>query len=99
LSQEKLQTAINEIWMFSYELFEMAEEDEILIQKGIVFNLEDIKPQWLALVNSILFEADIEIPNVDYMQTGSRKGIHTEYLGHLLTEMQYLQRAYPDATW
>ena len=99
VSQEKLQTAINEIWMFSYELFEMAEEDEILLQKGIVVNLEDIKPQWLALVNSILFEADIEIPNVDYMQTGSRKGIHTEYLGHLLTEMQYLQRAYPDASW
>jgi ring-1,2-phenylacetyl-CoA epoxidase subunit PaaC len=99
LSQEKLQTAINELWMFTHELFEMAEEDEILIQKGIVFNLEDIKPQWSALVNSILFEADIEIPNVDYMQTGSRKGIHTEYLGHLLTEMQYLQRAYPDATW
>ena len=48
---------------------------------------------------AVMRDAGITIPVVDYMQTGSRAGIHTEHLGHLLSEMQYLQRAYPDAKW
>lgn len=98
-SHEKLQHSFNELWMFTGELFEMCEEDELLIREGKAFSLSGIQSQWQELVSSILREANISIPNVDYMQTGSRKGIHTEYLGHLLSEMQYLQRAYPDAIW
>ncbi|NUO03723.1 MAG: phenylacetate-CoA oxygenase subunit PaaC [Saprospiraceae bacterium] len=99
VSHEKLQNSVNELWMFTGELFEMCQEDEVLMQDGIVFSLSGIQQQWLDLVNSVLQEANISTPNVDYMQTGSRRGIHTEYLGHLLSEMQYLQRAYPDAIW
>lgn len=99
LSHEKLQSSFNDLWMFTDELFEMDEVDDILLKEGIAINLAALKPKWVELINSILFEATINIPNVDYMQTGSRKGVHTEHLGHLLSEMQYLQRAYPDATW
>lgn len=99
LSHAKLQNSINALWMYTDELFEMGEADEVLMKTGIVFSLKEIKPKWLELVSDILAQANIAVPNVDYMQTGSRKGIHTEHLGHLLSEMQYLQRAYPDATW
>lgn len=99
VSHEKIQTAFNEIWMYTGELFEMDDVDQSLIELGIAVDLANIKNSWTNHMNNIMQEANIDIPNIDYMQTGSRKGIHTEYLGHMLSEMQYLQRAYPDAIW
>ena len=99
LSHAKLQNSFNELWMYTGEMFEVYEEDECLISEGIACDASSLKPKWMEMVQSILMDSNITIPNVDYMQTGSNKGIHTEYLGHLLSEVQYLQRAYPDATW
>ena len=99
LSHEKMQRALNDIWMFTDELFEMNEIDEILIKEKIAVDLASIKPLWLEHVQEVITEATLSVPDSKYMQTGSRKGIHTEYLGHILSEMQYLQRAYPDAQW
>jgi ring-1,2-phenylacetyl-CoA epoxidase subunit PaaC len=73
--------------------------ENILLQEGISNNLQDVKSNWINLILPILQDSSIHIPTVDYMQTGSCKGIHTENLGHILSEMQYLQRAYPDAKW
>lgn len=98
-SHERIQNAVNYLWMFTGELFEMDETDKLLIEAEIAADLERIRPQWMEYVAKVLKEATLLIPADSYMQTGSRKGIHTEYLGHILTEMQYLQRAYPDATW
>lgn len=99
LSHEKMQRALNDIWMFTDELFEMDEVDALLIKEGIAFDLSALKPQWLEHVREVVEEATLKMPNGTYMQTGSRNGIHTEYLGHILSEMQYLQRAYPTAQW
>jgi len=99
LSHEKLQQAFNDLWMYTGELFETGEEDTLLISTGIAINLTDLYPIWKETVSAVLKEATIAIPQDGFMQTGSRNGIHTEYLGHLLAEMQYLQRAYPDAKW
>ncbi len=98
-SHQKLQNACNELWMYTGELFEMYDEDAILAIEGIAVDLNIIKSKWYEKINPVLSASKISIPKVDYMQTGSRKGIHTEYLGHILSEMQYLQRAYPDAKW
>ncbi|MBL7801103.1 MAG: phenylacetate-CoA oxygenase subunit PaaC [Chitinophagales bacterium] len=98
-SHRRLQNGFNEFWMFTGELFEMDADFAALANDGIGADLTVLKPQWLTLVQPILADSNIAIPNVDYMQTGSRNGIHTEYLGHILSEMQYLQRAYPDAKW
>ena len=73
--------------------------DIILVEKGVAVDMYLLKPEWDKYINKVLTEATIKIPGVGYMQTGSRKGIHTEHLGHILSEMQYLQRAYPDAVW
>lgn len=99
LSHEKIQNAINDLWMFTGEFFETCEEDTILILEGIATNLHDIKSHWKETVTSVLKEATIQVPEDSYMQTGSREGVHTEHLGHILSETQYLQRAYPDAKW
>jgi ring-1,2-phenylacetyl-CoA epoxidase subunit PaaC len=99
VSHEKMQRALNDIWMFTDELFEMTDNDSYLIGEGIAIDLDSIKPQWYAHIKEVVEEATLKMPVSGYMQTGSRKGIHTEYLGHILSEMQYLQRAYPTAKW
>ncbi len=99
VSHEKLQRAIDELWIYTDELFETGPEDQLLKSAGIVFNMDEIKTVWTELVHSILKEIDITIPETTFSQTGSRLGIHTEHLGHLLAEMQYLVRAYPEARW
>lgn len=98
-SKVRMQKALNDLWMFSDELFEMNEVDEMLIKDGIAVDLTSIKAIWLDIIKDVVTEATLEMPQSTYMQTGSRKGIHTEHLGHVLSEMQYLQRAYPDAKW
>lgn len=98
-SHQRLQTAVNELWMYTGELFEMNEVDETLIKEGIAPNLDDIKAKWTSKVNEVLAEATITKPEDGWMQTGSRKGRHSEHLGFILAEMQYLPRAYPDAKW
>lgn len=98
-SNTRLQNAFNDIWMFTGELFEMSEAETLLSQQQIACNTLAFKNDWTAVVQSVLNDSNILIPNSEYMQTGSSQGIHTEYLGHILSEMQYLQRAYPDAKW
>ena len=98
-SHNKLQTAINDLWAYTGEMFVLDENDNTLIAQGIAVDVSALKDKWLEKVNGILGRAGISLPTETYMQVGSAKGIHTEYLGHILSEMQYLQRAYPDAKW
>jgi ring-1,2-phenylacetyl-CoA epoxidase subunit PaaC len=99
ISKTRMQKAINDLWMFTGELFEMDEVDNLLLGAGISVDALALKNQWLNYLKSVLNEATLILPQDSYMQTGSKKGIHSENLGHILSEMQYLQRAYPDAIW
>lgn len=98
-SHNKMQEAIDNLWMWTGELFEMDDVDSLLIKEGIGIDLILLKDAWYNQVHTTLTEATLTMPEDGYMQTGGRKGVHTENLGHILCEMQYLQRAYPDATW
>lgn len=98
-SHRRVQKAVNDLWMFTGELFEMDGVDNMLLTEGIAVNLKPLKEQWDAYISSVLKDATLSLPSDNFMLTGSRKCIHTEHLGHLLSEMQYLQRAYPDAQW
>jgi ring-1,2-phenylacetyl-CoA epoxidase subunit PaaC len=99
-SHAKVQSAINNLWMFTEELFEMNESDIIMEQQKIGVDCRALKIEWDKIVNDIFSQATVNRPKDDgHMVTGGRQGIHTEHLGHLLSDMQYLQRAYPDATW
>ena len=98
-SHYRIQKAVNNLWMYTGELFETDDATAFLEDKNIAVDMAVVKTKWKEEINGVLSEATLEVPEDQYMQTGSGKGIHTEYLGHILSEMQYLQRAYPEATW
>jgi ring-1,2-phenylacetyl-CoA epoxidase subunit PaaC len=98
LSHEKMQAAVNLLWEYTGELFEKTEADSVLSE--VVPDLDEIKQLWEKDVRAVLEEATLTIPDTKgYMASGSRKGNHTEYLGYILAEMQYLPRMMPDAKW
>ncbi len=98
-SNLKTQEALNLLWKYTGELFEMDKIDNKILDIGIGVDNSKIKKAWDEIVNSTLKKAKLNRPEDGYMATGSRKGIHTEHLGFLLAEMQFLPRAYPDAKW
>jgi ring-1,2-phenylacetyl-CoA epoxidase subunit PaaC len=98
-SHDRIQTAVNELWMFVGELYEEDDLDVKLQEAGYAISGEEMKAYLIDKISAQLADATLSVPESVYMTTGSKKGIHTEYLGYMLTEMQYLQRAYPDAKW
>jgi len=98
-SHTRMQAAIDEMWRFTGELFEPSDVDPALIDAGVVFEIATTRPQWDATVDAALEEATLTRPEDPYQATGGRSGRHTEHLGRLLAEMQWLQRAYPGASW
>ena len=98
-SNTKTQVALEELWMYTGELFEMDALDTELLNKGISIDNSALKTEWDRMVNNTLAKAKLTRPEDAYMATGGKKGLHTEYLGFILSEMQFLQRAYPDAKW
>ena len=98
-SNAKTQVALNELWMYTDEIFEMDALDTELFNKGIAVDNTSLQNDWNILVNNTLAKAKLTRPTDAYMATGGKKGLHTEYLGFILAEMQFLQRAYPDARW
>lgn len=98
-SHNKVQLALNELWQYTNELFEMNDVDEILIKEGIAVDLNVVKTKWEKHISDLVEKSTLIIPQNVFMQTGSRKGIHTEHLAFILAEMQALPRMYPDAKW
>jgi ring-1,2-phenylacetyl-CoA epoxidase subunit PaaC len=98
-SFEKMQTAIDEIWTYTDEMFEMDKIDEKMISQGTGVNLDLVKILWNERVNQVLKEAMLTRPEKGWMQRGGREGKHTEQMGYILTEMQWMQRAYPGLKW
>jgi ring-1,2-phenylacetyl-CoA epoxidase subunit PaaC len=98
-SHLKAQTALNQLWQYTGELFEMNEVDAILIKEEIAVDLNAVKTSWIKYIIELFEKSNLAIPENVFMQTGSRKAIHTEQLGFILAEMQALPRMYPDAKW
>lgn len=98
-SHNRIQNSVNDLWAYTGELFEMNEIDSVLIKENIVPDLSLLKPKWNNMLSEIFEKATLKKPEDGFMHTGSRKGIHSENLGFILAEMQYLPRAYPNATW
>lgn len=98
-SLKRAQFALDELWRFTDDLFCMNETDEELISTGITVSSDSIAAKWNLTVKEIMQAAHLTIPEKFNVITGGYSGIHSEHLGHLLCEMQYLQRAYPDAKW
>ena len=98
-SHKKMQDAIDEVWRFTGNMFEMDEVDMILADAGVGVDVRELKEAWKTIVDDVMEEANLTLPTNNFMMTGSKEGMHTEALGHMLAEMQFLPRAYPDAKW
>jgi ring-1,2-phenylacetyl-CoA epoxidase subunit PaaC len=99
-SRSRLQDAVSELWNFVDDLFMADEIDRKLAASGVGADLDAVKLKWEEAINKTFADAKVVAPKVNsMMRTGSRQGNHTEYLGYILAEMQFLPRAYPDARW
>ena len=98
-SNDRSQQALDELWGYVDELFEMDALEESLMQSGVAVDKARLRADWNAAVKESLLAVGLSVPSHDWQVRGGRSGIHTEHLGHLLTELQYLQRAYPGLAW
>jgi ring-1,2-phenylacetyl-CoA epoxidase subunit PaaC len=98
-SHSRAQIALDDLWMYTGEMFHVSDEEQALVQQGIAADRAAIKPAWDITLNRVLREATLERPKDGWMQMGGRDRQHTEHLGRLLAEMQVLHRAHPGVTW
>jgi ring-1,2-phenylacetyl-CoA epoxidase subunit PaaC len=80
-------------------LFYRDEVESDLEKNGIIPNYAEVELEWGKTVNSVLEEATLKVPTNNWKQEGGRKGMHSEHLGFILAEMQYMQRSYPNMEW
>ncbi len=99
-SHARMQAALDYLWPYVGEMFESDAVDAAMVEAGIAPDPASLRDEWDALVGRVLAEATLTIPGSTYAHKGGRTGyMHTEHLGHLLSTMQWLQRAYPGAKW
>lgn len=98
-SHERVQNALNDLWRYTDELFFENEVDKDLESRGITFSMDELKKNWSATVTQVLDQATLTIPTNGWQHDGGRKGLHSEHLGYILAELQYMQRAYPGMEW
>ncbi|MEM7283470.1 MAG: 1,2-phenylacetyl-CoA epoxidase subunit PaaC [Pseudomonadota bacterium] len=98
-SHKRMQAAVDRLWCYTGELFDGDDVDQTLIANQVVPDILTLKTHWDAKIKEIFAESTLKIPDNPWMASGGKQGTHSEHLGYLLAEMQFLQRAYPGATW
>jgi ring-1,2-phenylacetyl-CoA epoxidase subunit PaaC len=98
-SHARMQAALDELWTYAGEMFVPDEAELALIGTGVAADVRALRAPWDAAVNAVLDEATLARPGETFVRKGGKQGVHTEHLGRLLAEMQFLQRAYPKAQW
>ena len=98
-SHRRMQNAVDDLWAYTGELFEMDDVDTQMVEAGIGVDLRLLHPRWTEHVQKTFAEATLQLPDSKWMQRAGKRGVHTEKLGYLLAEMQFLQRAYAGAQW
>jgi ring-1,2-phenylacetyl-CoA epoxidase subunit PaaC len=99
LSHARMQSAIDDLWMYTGEMFNADATEQGLAAAGIAPNVGALLRPWRDHVASILKAATLVVPSAEWMQRGGKQGVHTEHLSHVLAEMQSLHRAHPGAQW
>jgi ring-1,2-phenylacetyl-CoA epoxidase subunit PaaC len=98
-SHKRMQRSLDRLWMYTGELFEMDALDHAMVGQGIGCDLAALRNPWLDCVGRVLQKATLTLPTGIWSQKGGKRGFHTESFGHLLAEMQSVQRAYPGLKW
>ena len=98
-SHRRLQAAVDVLWPYTAEFFSATPADDVVVATSVGPAWSSLEPAWTAAVTPVLEVATLKIPARTPFLTRGKLGMHSEHLGHLLPEMQYLQRAYPGGTW
>ncbi|HEU5164542.1 MAG TPA: 1,2-phenylacetyl-CoA epoxidase subunit PaaC [Chitinophagaceae bacterium] len=98
-SNGRMRKAIDELWRYTGELFEAVDFESQGASDGTGVDVSKSKQEWVNKVKEVFSEATLAIPEKTFMQTGGKEGRHTEHLGFILTELQYMQRTYPGCEW
>ncbi len=99
VSNTKMQKAVDHLYEFTGELFSPTAVEEEMAGFEIGPDLNSFKDEYYAKVNAILEEATLKVPDNSWFQSGGKKGVHSEHMGFILTELQFMQRAYPNMSW
>src|SRR5262249_43675929 len=99
-SHRRTQAALDELWMYTGDMFTADAVEEVLDAHGVVSSVSELREPWLDQVGRTLAAATLKMPAPDaWMQKGGKQGRHSEHMGYLLAEMQFVQRAYPGQQW
>ncbi len=98
-SNERMQQAVDDLWRYTDELFHLTKADREMIGQGIGVDVSQLRDTYYNTVTELLQEATLTVPEQEYFQKGGKEGIHSEHMGYLLTELQYMQRSYPNMNW
>jgi len=98
-SRKKMQHAIDSLWTYTDELFHQTDADNEMVKEGKGVDVTKLKSTYYREVTDILEEATLQVPESKWFQKGGKQGIHTEHLGYLLSDLQYMQRTYPNMEW
>ncbi len=98
-SHQRMLNAINELWMYTGEMFEPADYETEAAKQGSGIDPSTIKNLWMGKIKETFLQATLPLPANTFFQSGGKEGRHTEHLGFILTELQYMQRTYPDSEW
>ena len=98
-SKTKMQAAINDLWTYTDELFHQTEADIAMVESGIGVDVTVLKEKYYNNISELLLASTLEVPESKYFQKGGKQGVHTEHLGYLLSDLQYMQRTYPNMEW
>ena len=98
-SKERITNAVATLWPYTGEMFLPADYETAVVSEGIAPDVALLKNDWFNKISTVFEEATIAVPENGFMQTGGKNGVHTEKLGYILSDLQYLQRTYPNAAW
>jgi ring-1,2-phenylacetyl-CoA epoxidase subunit PaaC len=98
-SSARMRAAVEALHRYTAELFTDSPAFGLCMEAGILPARDSLKPAWDATVRMVFDEAGLAIPEIEFPVTGGRDGLHGEEMGHLLAELQYMQRTYPDMKW
>lgn len=98
-SHRRAQAAVDDLWAYTGEMFAVDDSERGLIDAGVAVDPASLRPRWLDTVSDVSGDATLTLPKNEWMQQGGRDGRHSEHLGHLLSELQSMQRTFPGAAW
>lgn len=98
-SKKRIQNALDFLWTYTDELFHQTDTDKAMIEEGVGVDTIKLREAYYQKISEVIEAAELKEPESKWFQKGGKQGIHTEHMGYLLSELQYMQRTYSKMEW